>query len=88
MVHDQNVVSNTLIKNCVSGEVITLSYPIISSSVSSHNIADDFNWIAQKPTDRINCCAKTRYYMKEVPCTAYCEGDRVMVEFENPFDRQ
>lgn len=47
-------------------------------------IADDFNWIAQKPTDRINCCAKTRYNMKEVPCTAYCEGDRVVVEFENP----
>ena len=44
VVHDQKVVSNTVIKNCVSGEVITLSYPIISSSVSSHNIADDFNW--------------------------------------------
>ena len=34
----------TYIKNCVAGEVITLDYPIIQSSVSSHNIQNDFNW--------------------------------------------
>lgn len=35
---------NTYIANCVAGEVITLDYPIIQSSVSSHNIQNDFNW--------------------------------------------
>lgn len=35
---------NTFIGNCISGEVITLDYPIIQSSVSSHNIQNDFNW--------------------------------------------
>lgn len=34
----------TCIANCVSGEVITLDYPIIQSSISSHNIQNDFNW--------------------------------------------
>ena len=34
----------TLIKNCVAGEVITMDYPVIQSSVSSHNIQNDFNW--------------------------------------------
>lgn len=35
---------DTYIANCVAGEVITLDYPIIQSSVSSHNIQNDFNW--------------------------------------------
>ena len=35
---------NTYIANCVAGEVITMDYPVIQSSVSSHNIQDDFNW--------------------------------------------
>lgn len=35
---------DTYIANCVSGEVITMNYPIIQSSVSSHNIQNDFNW--------------------------------------------
>lgn len=35
----------TIIKNCVSGEVITMDYPVISSSDSSHNIQNDFNWV-------------------------------------------
>ena len=35
---------NTYIANCIEGEVITLDYPIIRSSVSSHNIQNDFNW--------------------------------------------
>lgn len=34
----------TYIANCVSGEVITMDYPIIQSSISSHNIQNDFNW--------------------------------------------
>ncbi|MDY4698049.1 aminomethyltransferase beta-barrel domain-containing protein, partial [Eubacterium coprostanoligenes] len=46
--------------------------------------ARDFNWIAQKPDDKISCFAKTRYNMHEVPCVAYCDGDRVVVEFNEP----
>ena len=35
---------NTYIANCVAGEVITMDYPVIKSSISSHNIQNDFNW--------------------------------------------
>lgn len=35
---------NTYISNCVAGEVITMNYPVIQSSVLSHNIQNDFNW--------------------------------------------
>lgn len=34
----------THIANCVAGEVITMNYPIITSSLPSHNIQNDFNW--------------------------------------------
>lgn len=47
-------------------------------------VARDFNWIAQKPDEKISCCAKTRYNMREVPCVAYCNDDKVIVEFEEP----
>lgn len=46
-------------------------------------IAEDFNWISPKPDEKIQCSAKTRYNMKEVPCTAWCEGDKVIVEFDD-----
>lgn len=35
---------NTYIANCIAGEVITMDYPVIHSSVASHNIQNDFNW--------------------------------------------
>lgn len=35
---------NTYIANVSAGEVITMDYPVIKSSVSSHNIQNDFNW--------------------------------------------
>ena len=34
----------TYIKNCTAGEVITMDYPIITSSLNSHKIQNDFNW--------------------------------------------
>lgn len=34
----------TRIDNCTTGEVITMNYPVIQSSDSSHNIQNDFNW--------------------------------------------
>lgn len=41
-----NAIENrdTIIENCVANEVITMDYPIIQSSISSHNIQNDFNW--------------------------------------------
>ena len=33
-----------LIKNCLAGEIITLDYPVIESSITSHKIQEDFNW--------------------------------------------
>lgn len=47
-------------------------------------VARDFNWIAQRPDEKISCCAKTRYNMREVPCVAYCNDDKVIVEFDEP----
>lgn len=35
---------NTYIANCTAGEIITMDYPVIQSSISSHNIQNDFNW--------------------------------------------
>lgn len=47
-----------VIRNCVAGEVITVNYPIISSSLSSHKIQNDFNWrffrIASSFKNRLN----------------------------------
>lgn len=34
----------TVIKNVIAGEIITMKYPVISSSVASHKIQDDFNF--------------------------------------------
>lgn len=41
-----NAIENrdTFIANCVAGEIITMDYPVIQSSISSHNIQNDFNW--------------------------------------------
>ncbi len=55
-----------------------------SDLMCAHLEAEDFNWIAEKPQDTITCKAKTRYNMKEVPCTAHCEGDKVIVDFPSP----
>lgn len=35
---------NTFIANCTAGEIITMDYPVIQSSLSSHNIQNCFNW--------------------------------------------
>ena len=47
-----------VIDNCTSGEIITINYPTISTSVQSHKIADDFNYsffrIANTWNNRIN----------------------------------
>lgn len=43
-IHNAMEDRNTYIANCVVGEVITMDYPIITSSIPSHNIQNDFNW--------------------------------------------
>ena len=41
-----NAIENrdTYISDCVAGEVITMDYPVIKSSISSHDIQNNFNW--------------------------------------------
>ena len=46
--------------------------------------ASDFNWIYEKPSGVIKCAAKTRYNMKEQPCKAWAQDNKVIVEFDNP----
>ena len=43
-IHNSIENRETYIANCKAGEVITLDYPVIQSSDSSHNIQNDFNW--------------------------------------------
>lgn len=43
-IHNSIENRETYIANCKSNEVITLDYPVIRSSDSSHNIQNDFNW--------------------------------------------
>ena len=43
-IHNSVENRETYIANCKANEVITLDYPIIQSSDSSHNIQNDFNW--------------------------------------------
>lgn len=43
-IHNSIENRETYIANVCTGEVITMDYPIIKSSDSSHNIQNDFNW--------------------------------------------
>ena len=43
-IHNSIENRETYIANCKANEVITLNYPVIKSSISSHNIQNDFNW--------------------------------------------
>lgn len=43
-IYNQTAGRHTIIKNCANGEVITLDYPVITSSYADHAIQNDFNW--------------------------------------------
>ena len=43
-IHNDIEDRTTYIANCVSGEKINMNYPMIKSSISSHQIQNDFNW--------------------------------------------
>jgi tRNA-specific 2-thiouridylase len=75
--HHVYVISKNIEQNTV---VVGLNDDLMTSRLE----ANEFNWIAPEPTEKIKCCAKTRYNMKEQPCTAYVDGDSVVVEFDNP----
>lgn len=44
VIHNDFNDNDLVIKNCTSGEVITLDYPYISSSIDDHKLQNDFNW--------------------------------------------
>ena len=57
---------HTRIFDCVAGEVITMDYPVIQSSISSHNIQNDFNW---KFFRVANTCENSRNDLTiSIPC--------------------
>lgn len=43
-IHNAMENRDTYIANCIAGEVIIMDYPVIQSSISSHDIQNDFNW--------------------------------------------
>lgn len=70
----RNLLENrdTVIKNCVKDEIITMDYPVITSSVQTHKIQNDFNYnffrIANTYRENINkimfshpCTVKMKY---------------------------
>ena len=75
--HPVYVVSKNIDRNEV---VIGSNEDLMKSKLK----ATDFNWIIPMPEKPIKCSAKTRYNMKEQPCIAYVENDKVVVEFDNP----
>ena len=42
------------IENCREGEIITVEYPIISSSIPAHDINKDFNWVFLRIANTLN----------------------------------
>lgn len=64
-----NAIENreTVVKNCVAGEIITMDYPIIQSSISSHNIQNDFNWKFFRVANTYN--DSRNYLTISIPCT-------------------
>lgn len=44
IIHNSIENRDTIINNCTNGEIITMNYPNISSSVSTHRIQEDFNF--------------------------------------------
>lgn len=65
-----------VIRNCTKNEVITIDYPIIKSSLKSHNIANDFNYeffrISNDYNDRKN------EIQLELPCKIEIEYNPVV----------
>lgn len=54
------------IRNCRMGEIITVDFPIIKSSIQSHNIQNDFNWTFYRIVRTF------RQKVNEVSCNLKC----------------
>lgn len=55
------------VANCKAGEVISIDYPIISSSLSSHKIQNDFNWIFFRVSTSFK--DRTNEFTASLPCS-------------------
>lgn len=59
------------INNCKAGEIITVEYPLITSSLSSHKIQNDFNWIFFRVATSFK--NKENEFTVSLPCTIKIE---------------
>lgn len=55
-----------IIKNCMADEVITIDYPIISASLETHKIQNDFNWVFPRINNSFR--NKKNKYTVTLPC--------------------
>ena len=53
--------------NCIQGEIITINYPIIQSSLPTHKIQNDFNWNFFRLCSTLN--DKKNNLTISIPCT-------------------
>lgn len=56
-----------VINNCKSGEVITIDYPIIQTSLNSHKIQNDFNWVFYRVSTSFK--NKENEFTASLPCS-------------------
>lgn len=56
-----------IINNCKSGEVITINYPIIQTSLNSHKIQNDFNWVFYRVSTSFK--DKENEFTASLPCS-------------------
>lgn len=66
-IHNDLEDRTTVIKNCTAGEIITLDYPIIQSSLPFHKIQDDFNWVFFRIANKFK--NKRNGLRISIPCT-------------------
>lgn len=59
--------ATTIVRNCIVGEKIHLSYPIIETSLDSHMIQDDFNWEFPKINNTYN--DRENVFTFSIPCS-------------------
>lgn len=44
-IHSVNEDRDMVVRGCKTGEVLDISYPIITSSLTEHKVMNDFNWV-------------------------------------------
>lgn len=67
VIHNDIEGRDTIIKNCSAGEAIRMSYPIISTSLPSHKIQNDFNYNFPRIANRWN--TKANRISFSLPCS-------------------